>query len=163
MISSRSNLLDSFVILYATFVGALHRIVGLEFGTLAVFRADAGAHFVHTLVSRYNALTINPSTSITPQANIYETPDGSKESLNLLTLISELYNAGVIACGLIYDLVRGFLNENDVMSETAVESLLKVLRCMWILNFTDFRQRKPVAIRRPDKSKGYCRNCTGQG
>jgi nucleolar MIF4G domain-containing protein 1 len=31
-IANRSNLLDSFVILYATLVGALHRIVGLEFG-----------------------------------------------------------------------------------------------------------------------------------
>lgn len=35
MISSRSNLLDSFVILYATFVGALHRIIGIEFGEFA--------------------------------------------------------------------------------------------------------------------------------
>ena len=34
MISSRSNLLDSFVVLYATLVGALHRIIGLEFGKL---------------------------------------------------------------------------------------------------------------------------------
>lgn len=36
MISSKSNLLDSFVVLYATLVGALHRIIGLEFGKLLV-------------------------------------------------------------------------------------------------------------------------------
>ena len=36
MISSRSNLLDSVVVLYATLVGALHRIIGLEFGKLLV-------------------------------------------------------------------------------------------------------------------------------
>jgi nucleolar MIF4G domain-containing protein 1 len=35
MISNRSNLLDSFVILYATLVGALHRVVGMEFGQLS--------------------------------------------------------------------------------------------------------------------------------
>jgi len=31
-ISSKANLLDSFVSLYAIFVGALHRIIGVEFG-----------------------------------------------------------------------------------------------------------------------------------
>jgi len=91
----------------------------------------AGAHFVHTLVTRYHALTIDPSASTPLQANLYETPDASKEALNLLTLITELYNAGVIASGLIYDLIRGFLGDEGVMSETAVESLLKVLRCRW--------------------------------
>jgi len=33
-ISSKANLLDSFVSLYAIFVGALHRIIGVEFGLL---------------------------------------------------------------------------------------------------------------------------------
>ena len=31
-VSSKANLLDSFVSLYAVFVGALHRIIGVEFG-----------------------------------------------------------------------------------------------------------------------------------
>ena len=31
-IADRANLLDSFVVLYATIVGALHRVVGIEFG-----------------------------------------------------------------------------------------------------------------------------------
>ena len=33
IISDRANLLDSFVVSYATIVGALHRVVGIEFGT----------------------------------------------------------------------------------------------------------------------------------
>jgi len=65
------------------------------------------------------------------QETIYETPDASKESLNLLVLIAELYNAGVVSSKLIYDLVRGFLGEEGgaVMDEKAVEGLLKILRC----------------------------------
>jgi nucleolar MIF4G domain-containing protein 1 len=37
-ISSKANLLDSFVSLYAVFVGALHRIIGVEFGESTVSR-----------------------------------------------------------------------------------------------------------------------------
>jgi nucleolar MIF4G domain-containing protein 1 len=33
-VSSHSSLLDSFVVIYAAFVSGLHKIVGLEFGTL---------------------------------------------------------------------------------------------------------------------------------
>ncbi|KAK6905960.1 hypothetical protein I203_106795 [Kwoniella mangroviensis CBS 8507] len=126
MISNKANLLDSFVVLYATLVGALHRVIGMEFG----------AHFVHTLIMRYQSALTGSSTNETKlEANIYETPDGSKEALNLLTLIAELYNAQVIGSKLIYDLIKGFLeggNEKEgkeVMSERATEGLLKVLRC----------------------------------
>ncbi|WVQ76970.1 hypothetical protein IAR50_006649 [Cryptococcus sp. DSM 104548] len=130
MISNKANLLDSFVVLYATLVGALHRIIGIEFG----------AHFTQTLVMKY----IIASTSTSPdgdteskestiQATIYETPDAGKESINLLTLIAELYNAQVVGSRLIYDLVRGFIEsegkEGQVMGEREIEGLLKVLRC----------------------------------
>lgn len=42
-VSSKANLLDSFVSLYAVFVGALHRIIGVEFGEryLCLGRTDA--------------------------------------------------------------------------------------------------------------------------
>ncbi|ODN78032.1 hypothetical protein L202_05115 [Cryptococcus amylolentus CBS 6039] len=132
MISNKANLLDSFVVLYATLVGALHRIIGIEFG----------AHFTHTLVMKYiHALSSSSSSSdgttepkeSTIQATLYETPDAGKEALNLLTLIAELYNAQVVGSRLIYDLVRGFIDsegkEGEVMGEREVEGLLKVLRC----------------------------------
>ncbi len=35
-IADKANLLDSFVILYASLAGALHRIIGIEFGLLPV-------------------------------------------------------------------------------------------------------------------------------
>lgn len=129
MISNKSNLLDSFVVLYATLVGALHRVIGMEFG----------AHFLHTLITKYNGLqnqsllSAEGQQSTNIQATIYETPGAGKESLNLLTLIAELYNAQVVGSRLIYDLIRGFLDgegkEGEVMGEREVEGLLKILRC----------------------------------
>jgi nucleolar MIF4G domain-containing protein 1 len=139
MISNKANLLDSFVVLYATLVGALHRVIGMEFGRSSAESHPGlmtlGAHFVHTLVMRYNSLVNSPTASTAVlQATIYETPDASKEALNLLVLIAELYNAQVVSSKLVYDYIRGFLNTKSdegegIMTESAVEGLLKILRC----------------------------------
>jgi nucleolar MIF4G domain-containing protein 1 len=81
---------------------------------------------------RYHALSVGSSATSTLPANIYETPDASKESLNLLVLIAELYNAQVISAKLIYDLIRGFTDsgssEQGVLGEREVEGLLKVIK-----------------------------------
>jgi nucleolar MIF4G domain-containing protein 1 len=58
--------------------------------------------------------------------------EGSKSSLNLLSLIAELYNARVIGANLIYDFIRNFLADSEeaaVMGETQVENLLRIVRC----------------------------------
>ncbi|KAK1925706.1 osmoregulation-related protein [Papiliotrema laurentii] len=150
MISNKANLLDSFVVLYATLVGSLHRIIGLEFG----------AHFVHILVTRYHKLFNDPSSAPTKvEANLYETPDAGKEALNLLTLIAELYNAGVIGSGLIYDLIRGFISaspdSDEIMGEKEVESLLKLLRCSGSqLRTDDPASLKDIVGLVQDKTKG---------
>lgn len=118
MIGSKTNLLDSFVVLYATLVGALHRAVGLEFG----------AHFVQTLVKNYHDLA--QLTAPTAEAAAENVNDPSREAFNLLTLIAELYNAGVIGAGLIYDLIREFIGiSGNGMSERGVEGLMKVVKC----------------------------------
>lgn len=122
MISSKSNLLDSFVTLYASFVAALHRIIGVELG----------AHFLHTVVVKYISSASSSATRTengeTPdQGSIYQPADPSKESLNLLTLIAELYNVGVTGPGLIYDLIRRFVQRG--LGEDEVEGLLKILKC----------------------------------
>jgi len=93
---------------------------------------------VHTLVMRYNALTTISTPSTPLSATIYETPDASKEGLNLLVLIAELYNAGVVSSKLVYDLVRGVLrsgDEEEMMDEREVEGLLKILRCSCLSQF----------------------------
>lgn len=118
MIGSKTNLLDSFVVLYATLVGALHRAVGLEFG----------AHFVQTLVKKYHELAQHAAPTAEEAAE--NDNDPSREAFNLLTLIAELYNAGVIGAGLIYDLIRGFIGSSgDGMSERGVEGLMKIVKC----------------------------------
>lgn len=163
MISNKSNLLDSFVVLYATLVGALHRVIGMEFG----------AHFLHTLITKYNGLQNQSLLSAegqqftTIQATIYETPDAGKESLNLLALIAELYNAQVVGSRLIYDLIRGFLEgegkEGEVMGEREVEGLLKILRCSGAqLRTDDPASLKDIVNLVQEKTKGKEKTMTAR-
>lgn len=87
---------------------------------------------MHTLVMRYHFITTGEEQSTLLAETIYETPDASKEGLNLVVLISELYNAGVVSAKLIYDLIRSFLeidHGEEGMQEREVERLLKILRC----------------------------------
>lgn len=101
--------------------------------SLLLYILTTGAHFTHTVVMRYHNLATGVIQSSVPAATIYETADESKEGMNLLTLIAELFNAQVISAKLIYDLIRGFLDapapEGQVMGEGEVERLLKVLKC----------------------------------
>ncbi|CAO3592145.1 unnamed protein product [Absidia cylindrospora] len=115
-IAQKSNLLDSFVITYATIVGSLYRLVGIEFA----------AYFVQTLMETFEKNYKTAQTAISSgQDHGEEGPAGAKEAKNLLTLTLELYNFQVISCILVYDLVR-LLIEN--MDEQSVELLLKIVR-----------------------------------
>lgn len=68
----------------------------------------------------------SPVQTSAPSATIYETPDASKEPLNLLTLVAELYNAGVVGPKLIYDLIRELIDAG--LREQDVERLLKLVK-----------------------------------
>ncbi|KAI8335059.1 hypothetical protein BC941DRAFT_431140 [Chlamydoabsidia padenii] len=115
-IAQKSNLLDSFVITYATIVGSLYRLIGIEFV----------AYFVQTLVETFEKNYKSAQTAIASGEDQGEDgPEGAKEAKNLLTLTLELYNFQVISCILVYDLVR-LLIEN--MDEQAVELLLKIVK-----------------------------------
>jgi nucleolar MIF4G domain-containing protein 1 len=57
--------------------------------------------------------------------------DAGKQPLNLLVLISELYNFQVISCRIIYDIVRELIDAlatQGPAGEFAVEALLKIVR-----------------------------------
>lgn len=110
-ISDHSSLLDSYVVLYAAFVGALHKLIGIEFA----------AHFVQTLVSSYEKFYASFQDPL--EAKLEQ--DG-KECSNLLVMISELYNFQVISCVLVFDVIRHLL-EGD-LTEFKVELLLKIMR-----------------------------------
>ncbi|KAL1703573.1 armadillo-type protein [Schizophyllum commune] len=114
--SSHALLLDSYVVLHAAFVAALHKIVGVEFA----------AYFLQTLVAEYERHRAEDS-------NTDITRDGAgKECSNLIVLISELYNFQVVSCVLVYDIIRSLLGDGNGkdsgMDELDVELLLKVVR-----------------------------------
>ncbi|KAI8605574.1 hypothetical protein EDD21DRAFT_316239 [Dissophora ornata] len=113
-ISSKANLLDSFVILYATVVASLYRLIGIEFA----------AHFIQTLVEQFDTHhALASSTKSTEMTD--ETLSAVKQCTNLIVLVSELYNMQVIACVLVYELIRWFMTE---LSELNVELVVKIVK-----------------------------------
>ena len=99
ILSAEQTLLDTFVILHAGFVAALYRIMGTDFC----------AYLVQILVERFDEIHLK----------------SGKESTNLVAFMSELYNFRVVGAGLIYDLIRLFL-EN--LTEIDTELLLKIIQ-----------------------------------
>ena len=100
-----TSLQETFIILHAGFIAAVYKIIGTDFGAQAVQRIDQE-------VSKYYDSEADDATQ-------------GKRSANLVSLLAELYNFGVISSGLIYDFVRLFLGN---MSETSTELLLKIIR-----------------------------------
>ena len=84
-------------------------------------------HFVESCISKYESqyAFLNPDA---PSADLLETEkdDQGKECMNLIVLISELYNFQVISCVLVYDLIRALLSGD--LNEINVELLLKITR-----------------------------------
>ncbi|KAF9050784.1 hypothetical protein BDZ89DRAFT_977686 [Hymenopellis radicata] len=111
-ISAHSLLLDSYVVLHAAFIASLHKILGLEFA----------ANFVQNVVSSYETHYAALEDESAPTG---DDPKG-KECSNLVVLLAELYNFQVISCILVFDIVRGLLN--DELTEFNVELLLKFMR-----------------------------------
>lgn len=99
ILAAPQSLLDTFVILHAGFVAALYRLIGLDFG----------AYIVQTLIEQFD--------------DAYNRKQ--KEGVNLVGFLSELYNFGVVGAGLVYDLVRMFMED---LSEFSTELLLKVIQ-----------------------------------
>ncbi|CAG8433011.1 6313_t:CDS:10 [Ambispora gerdemannii] len=144
IISSKSNLLDQFVTLYATFIAALYKINGIDFC----------AHFVQTLIEEFekfhskysrsknnfeNRDTVNSDQDATTTEKINNGERG-KECTNLVLLISALYNFQVVSCILIYDLVRLFIKD---LTELNIELLLKVIKS----SGCQLRQDDPLALK----------------
>ncbi|KMU86960.1 MIF4G/MA4 domain-containing protein [Coccidioides immitis H538.4] len=105
LVCSGSSLNDTFIILHAGFIAAIYKVIGMEFG----------AEFVQNLVQRFDSM--------------YEEKDkgesSRKDMVNLLSLLSHLYNFHLLGCGLVFDYIRLFLGE---INELNTELLLKVVR-----------------------------------
>ncbi|KAF8525807.1 hypothetical protein BU17DRAFT_74234 [Hysterangium stoloniferum] len=126
-ISSHSSHLDAFVVLHASLVASLHKIIGVGF---------AGP-FIQSLIEAYEQqYCALRSDDILAMADEQK----GKECLNLVVLLSELYNFQVVSCVLLYDVLRGLL---DKLDEFDVELLLKIVR----ISGQQLRQDDPSALK----------------
>lgn len=103
LICERSALQDTFMILHAGFIAALYKVMGMDFG----------AELVQKIVQSLDA-----------QGDERGEFEG-KEHLNLISLISQLYNFHVIGHALVFDYIRIFVQD---ITEDNTELLLKVIR-----------------------------------
>lgn len=105
LICERSALQDTFLILHAGFIAALYKVVGMDFG----------AELVQKVVETFDAGG--------DERGSFE----GKEHINLISLLSQLYNFHVVGSPLVFDYIRLFLQE---ITETNTELLLKIIRSM---------------------------------
>lgn len=105
-IGSRDNMLDSFVILYAGFTGSLHRLVGIEFM----------AYITQTVIKKLGEKPLYQASE-----------DEVRSQLNLISLLSELYNLGSISVSLIYDLIKSLIS-TEKLNEAQIDAVLRITR-----------------------------------
>ena len=100
-----TSLQDTFIILHAGFLAAIHKVTGTYFGAQAIERID------EEFVKHYKFDARGDSTG--------------KRTINLMSLISELYNFQVVGSSLMYDFIQLFLKD---LTEINAELLLKIMR-----------------------------------
>lgn len=106
LICERSAHSDTFIVLHAGFVAAVYKVVGMDFG----------AELVQKIVETFDA------------GGDERGKFQGKELVNLISLLSQLYNFHVIGSTLMFDYVRLFLSD---ITEENTELLLKVIRSMY--------------------------------
>ncbi|KAL4808865.1 hypothetical protein BDV18DRAFT_133354 [Aspergillus unguis] len=103
LICERSALNDTFIILHAGFIAAVYKVMGMDFG----------AEIVQKIVETFDAGG--------DERGKFE----GKETINLISLLSQLYNFHVVGSTLVFDYIRLFLQD---INEDNTELLLKVIR-----------------------------------
>lgn len=109
-----ASLPDSLIILPAGFISAVYKIVGTDFGAQIIQR------ITELFDEHYSRASATGQEG--PAA---ATVDTSKETSNLIMLLSELYIFQVVGSNLMFDYIRLFLEK---LSELNAELLLKVIR-----------------------------------
>jgi nucleolar MIF4G domain-containing protein 1 len=109
-----TSLPDTLIILPAGFISAVYKIIGTDFGAQVIQR------IVELFDGHYSHATAAGNSG--PNA---ATSDSSKETSNLITLLSQLYNFQVVGSNLMFDYIRLFL---ETLSELNAELLLKIIR-----------------------------------
>ncbi|KAL4926861.1 uncharacterized protein BDV17DRAFT_299427 [Aspergillus undulatus] len=103
LICERSALNDTFIILHAGFIAAVYKVMGMDFG----------AEIVQKIVETFDAGG--------DERGKFE----GKEMINMISLLSQLYNFHVVSSTLVFDYIRLFLQD---INEDNTELLLKVIR-----------------------------------
>ncbi|KAL2423485.1 Suppressor of glycerol defect protein 1 [Exophiala dermatitidis] len=105
---NKSTLQNTFVILHAAFAAAVYKVVGVDFG----------AELLSQLVERFEQYHGNGDA---PTGNVA----AGKESLNLISLLSNLFTFHMVSSTIIFDHIRLLLSK---LSESNTEILLRLVR-----------------------------------
>ncbi|TLD33554.1 hypothetical protein PspLS_01267 [Pyricularia sp. CBS 133598] len=119
-----SSLPDTLLILTAGFATAAYKVIGMDFG----------AYLVQTTAEKfkeYYAKTVERTR---------EQQEVTKETSNIITFLSQMYNFQMIGCNLVFDHIRFLLEE---LSELNAELLLRIIR----MAGKPLRQDDPMALK----------------
>lgn len=109
-----ASLPDTLIILHAGFIAAIFKIIGTDFG----------AQVIQRIVELFNENYAH-AAAVGSSGPAAATFDSSKETSNLIMLLSETYNFQVVGSNLMFDYIRMFLEK---LSELNAELLLKIIR-----------------------------------
>ncbi len=109
-----TSLPDTLIILPAGFIAAIYKIIGTDFGAQVIQR-------IVELFDEHYAR----ATALAHDGPAAATTDISKETSNLIMLLSEMYNFQIVGSNLIFDYIKMFLEK---LSELNAELLLKIIR-----------------------------------
>lgn len=115
---------DTLLILTAGFATALHKVIGMDFG----------AQLIQEVVERFGKCYDEA------KAAAVERSDVPKQTSNLITFLSELYNFQLVGPSLLFDYIRLLL---DDLSELNAELLLRIIR----MSGPALRQDDPMALK----------------
>ncbi|KAF9630803.1 MIF4G-like type 3 [Lasiodiplodia theobromae] len=119
LVSDRTSLQDTFLILHAGFIAAVYKVIGMDFGAQIVER------FAVEFDKYYGS---------------YSEESSGKETTNLISLLAEMYNFQVVGCNLVFDYIRIFLED---LKEVNTELLLRIVR----MSGPQLRQDDPTALK----------------
>ncbi|KAK6363046.1 suppressor of glycerol defect [Orbilia blumenaviensis] len=128
-VSNEVNTRETFFTLYGGFIAALYRILGTDFG----------AHFVQNLVEDFDK-SYGEAVKLGDDPAVASTNSSKKQVNDLVSLLAELYNFGVIGSSLIFDLIRICVSE---VAELNAELLLRIVKS----SGPQLRQDDPSALK----------------
>ncbi|KAK3346257.1 hypothetical protein B0T25DRAFT_273857 [Lasiosphaeria hispida] len=123
-VCDRTALPDTLLILTAGFATAACRVIGMDFG----------AQFIQEVVERFDRFYEEAKDAAAEHHNV------PKQTSNLITLLSQLYNFQIVGPNLLFDYIRLFLGD---LSELTAELLLRIIR----MSGPALRQEDPMSLK----------------